>query len=136
VALFSALGLFHVSWEDMEDIYTDLKTDSELKNNIENNNNNKNGKQNKIVSSDFNSENDDTQINENKKNGNAINTVNKDEAVSADLGPDSSLILSFSRAAERCLPELSHAETFQVGAVCVVWIDGWVGLRMWCVCIV
>jgi hypothetical protein len=133
VALFSALGLFHVSWEDMEDIYTDLKADSELKNNIENNYNNNSGKQNKIVSTDFDSENDDTQISKNRNNGNTVNTVNKHEAVSADLGSDSSLVLSFSRAAERYLPELSHAETFQVGAVCVVWMDGWVDVCVVCV---
>jgi hypothetical protein len=131
VALLSALGLFHVSWEDMEDIYTDLKTDSELKNNVEvsnNKNSDKNGKQMLIVSTDINSQNDYTKNDENNNDGNTV--------VSADLGPDSSLVLSFSRAAERCLPELSHAETFQVGVwcsclhahVCVCGVGGCMGL--------
>lgn len=113
----------------MEEIYADLKTEKELKNKngYKNDKNDVTGKQRVVTASDLISENDDTQNNENRNNGNQANIVNKYDGFSADLGPDSSLAVSFSRAAERCLPELSHAETFQVCCVgCTVWGGVWV----------
>ena len=110
VALFSALGLFQVSWQEIEEIFIDLKNEKISKNNMDFSINPT--AQYSGSGSELGPEpGSDSGVGSGSGSG-------SDSSIGSGSGSGSSLALSFSRAAERCLPELSHAEIFQV-CVCV-----------------
>ena len=136
VALFTALGLFHAVWRDMEILLKNFDMEEDNKTNLKNNNDNDNNDD--YNHNDNNNNHNDNNNNDNNNNNNNNNKSNDENAnvdnienanvkiISSPVNeervfsqarknvPCLSLSHSFGIALERSSTELSEAEIFQV----------------------